>query len=70
MPWAIAFGPQNVDLISRATLSAKSFKASDVTPALLALDVGRVLQVSGHTEIRPLSQLDVELWRDTALALR
>jgi minor extracellular serine protease Vpr len=66
VPWAIAFGPENVDLIARATLSAKSFKASDVTPALLALDVGRVLQVSGHAEIRPLSVLDVDLWRADA----
>jgi subtilisin family serine protease len=63
VPWAIAFGPDGVDLIARATLSAKSFKASDVTPALLAIDAGRVLGVAGAPEIRPLQLLDVDLWR-------
>ena len=63
MPWAIAFGPDHVDLIAQATLSAKSFKASDVTPALLSIDAGRVLGVAGRPEIRPLRLLDVELWR-------
>jgi len=63
VPWAIAFGPDSVDLIARATLSAKTFTASDVTPALLSLDVGRVTRVSGLTEIRPLALLDVDLWR-------
>ena len=47
VPWAIAFGPDDVDLIAQATLSAKSFKASDVTPALLSIDAGRVLGVAG-----------------------
>jgi subtilisin family serine protease len=63
VPWAIAFGPDRVDLIARATLSAKSFKASDVTPALLSIDAGRVLGVAGRPEIRPLLVLDVDLWR-------
>jgi minor extracellular serine protease Vpr len=63
VPWAIAFGPDSVDLIARATLSAKTFTASDVTPALLSLDVGRVMRVLGQTEIRPLALLNVDLWR-------
>ncbi len=63
VPWAIAFGRDGVDLIARATLSAKSFKASDVTPALLSIDAGRVLGVAGRPEIRPLQLLDVDLWR-------
>jgi len=63
VPWAIAFGPDGVDLIDRASLSATSFRASDVRPALLSLDVGRVLAVAGQTEIRPLALLDVDLWR-------
>ncbi len=63
VPWAIAFGPDNVDLIARATLSSHAFAASDITPALLALDVGRVLRVARQTEIRPVAQLDVDLWR-------
>jgi subtilisin family serine protease len=63
VPWAIAFGRENVDLIAKATLSATSFKASDVTPALLSIDAGRVLGSIGRPEIRPLLLLDVDLWR-------
>jgi hypothetical protein len=63
VPWAIAFGPNDVDLIARATLSAEAFKASDVTPTLLSIDAGRVLGVAGRPEIRPLELLDVDLWR-------
>ncbi len=63
LPWAIAFGGVDTDLISAATLSSKSFTASDTRPALLAVDAGRVLTVSGHPEIRPVARLDVVLWR-------
>jgi subtilisin family serine protease len=63
VPWAIAFGTNDVDLIGSATLSAKSFGHSDTKPALLALDAGRVLEVDGRPEIRPVRQLDVVLQR-------
>jgi len=63
VPWAIAFGGSDVDLIGSATLSAKSFGHSDTKPALLALDAGRVLEVTGRPEIRPVRQLDVVLYR-------
>jgi hypothetical protein len=63
VPWGIAFGPDGLDLVARATLSARAFKASDVTPALLSIDAGRVLDVAGRPEIRPLQLLDVDLWR-------
>jgi subtilisin family serine protease len=63
LPWAISFGPGGVDLIGRATLSSHSFKASDVNPTLLSVDAGRVLDVEGRREIRPLAVLDVALWR-------
>src|SRR5207248_6080931 len=63
VPWAIAFGASDVDLIAGATLSSKSFAASDTKPALLAVDAGRVLDVGGHPEVRPLSRLDIVLWR-------
>ena len=63
VPWAIAFGTNDVDLLGSATLSAKSFGHSDTKPALLALDAGRVLEVSGRPEIRPVRQLDVVLQR-------
>jgi len=63
VPWAIAFGGSDLDLIGGATLSAKSFGYSDTKPALLALDAGRVLEVDGKPEIRPISRLDVVLRR-------
>jgi hypothetical protein len=63
VPWAIAFGAGDVDLISSARLSEKSFDRSDTKPALLSIDAGRVLEVTGRPEIRPLSRLDVVLKR-------
>ena len=63
VPWAIAFGPDRLDLIAKATLSSRSFTASDVRPTLLSIDAGRVLGVAGRPEIRPLQLLDVDLWR-------
>jgi hypothetical protein len=63
VPWAVAFGPERVQLIQHAALGARSFTASDVRPTLLSLDAGRVLGVPGRPEIRPLALLDVELWR-------
>jgi subtilisin family serine protease len=62
LPWAISFGPNDVDLIDHATLSSHSFKASDVNPTLLSVDAGRVLEVEGRPEVRPLAVLDVQLW--------
>jgi hypothetical protein len=64
VPWAIAFGPPEASLISAATLSERTFGASDTKPPLLAVDAGRVTMVAGHPEIRPLRRLDVVLWRD------
>ncbi len=69
VPWAIAFGGNDVDLIGSATLSAKSFGHSDTKPALLALDAGRVLAVGGRPEIRPVRQLDVVLQRADGTAV-
>jgi hypothetical protein len=63
VPWAIAFGTGDVDLIGHASLSAKTFGASDTKPTLLAIDAGRVLDVGGRPEIRPISRLDVILLR-------
>jgi hypothetical protein len=64
IPWAIAFGPSGLDLISSATLSARSFAASDTKPAVLTVDTGRILLSDGRLEVRPLARLDVDLWRD------
>jgi hypothetical protein len=63
VPWAIAFGPRDTDLVGAAALSESAFSASDTKPALLAVDAGRVDTVAGHPEIHPLKRLDVVLWR-------
>ena len=63
VPWAVDFRPAPVGLIRSASLSARTFAASDTAPALLSIDAGRLLEVSGRPAIVPLSRLDVELWR-------
>ena len=42
---------------------AKSFRASDRVPAVLTVQAGQVRDRAGRRQLRPLSQLDVELWR-------
>ncbi|HET8528124.1 MAG TPA: S8 family serine peptidase [Gaiellaceae bacterium] len=64
VPWAIAFGPDDVDLVGSAALSERSFAASDTKPALLTVDAGRVLETNGKVEIRPVARLDVKLWQN------
>jgi subtilisin family serine protease len=63
IPWAIAFGPGDANLIGGATISEPEFTASDTKPVLLSVDAGRVTTVTGHPEIRPLKRLDIVLWR-------
>jgi len=69
IPWAIAFGPGDVDLIAGARLSQRSFHASDTKPVLLGVDAGRVLDVGGRLEIRPVGRLDVVLYRRSGAAV-
>jgi hypothetical protein len=45
------------------SLSATSFRASDRAPAVLTVQVGQVRDLSGRRQLRPLSRLDIELWR-------
>jgi hypothetical protein len=63
VPWAVALPAQGSPLIGRVTLSAKSFRASDRAPAVLTVQAGQVRDRAGRRQLRPLSQLDVELWR-------
>src|SRR4051794_751676 len=63
LPWAITFGPQRQDLISAVALSATSFKPSDLSPAVLSLQIGRVVPAAAGAEVHPVARLDVELWR-------
>jgi hypothetical protein len=63
VPWAVALPVQGSPLIGRITLSARSFRASDRAPAVLTVQAGQVRDRAGRRQLRPLSQLDVELWR-------
>jgi hypothetical protein len=69
IPWAIAFGGNDIDLIAGASLSARSFGRSDTKPALLAIDAGRVIDIAGRPEIRPIRRLDVVLQRADGTAV-
>ena len=62
VPWGIDFTPAPVGLVRSASLSARTFAASDARPALLSIDAGRLLELSGRPAIVPLGRLDVALW--------
>jgi minor extracellular serine protease Vpr len=63
LPWAITFGRPPGDLISGVALSETEFTPSDTTPAVLSLQAGLVVPAPAGTEVRPVSRLDVWLWR-------
>ena len=63
VPWAVALPAPGSALIGGVTLSMKSFRASDRAPAVLTVQAGQVRDRAGRRQLRPLSQLDVELWR-------
>jgi hypothetical protein len=50
-------------LIGRVELSTRSFRASDRAPAVLTVQAGQVQDLAGRRQLRPVSRLDVELWR-------
>ncbi len=63
VPWAVALPAKGSALIGGITLSTNSFRASDRAPAVLTVQAGQVRDRAGRRQLRPLSQLDVELWR-------
>jgi minor extracellular serine protease Vpr len=63
VPWAVAFPATGSALIGGVTISARSFRASDRAPAVLTVQAGQVRDLAGRRELRPLTRLDVELWR-------
>ena len=63
VPWAVAFPAKSASLIGGLTLSTKSFRTSDRAPAVLTVRAGQVRDLGGRRQLRPLSRLDVELWR-------
>ena len=63
VPWAVALPAQGSALIGGLNLSARSFRASDRAPAVLTVQAGQVRDLVGRRQLRPVSRLDVELWR-------
>ena len=50
-------------LIGAVGISARAFRASDRAPAVLTVQAGQVRDLAGRRQLRPVSRLDVELWR-------
>jgi len=70
LPWAITFGRPRNNLISGVALSETAFKLSDATPVVLSFQAGLVVPHPSGTEVVPVRQLDIWLWRgDNRLGL-
>jgi minor extracellular serine protease Vpr len=65
VPWAVALPVRGSALIGGITLSERTFRASDLAPAVLTVQAGQVRDLAGRRQLRPVLQLDVELWRGT-----
>jgi subtilisin family serine protease len=63
LPWAITFGEPHRDLISEVALSSPTFRPSLLTPAVLSLRAGSVLEAPNGAEVHPVLRLELELWR-------
>jgi hypothetical protein len=62
IPWAARFPGRHISLLGRVRLSRRAFSASNVAPAVLAVDAGRLFGPSARPDVRALARLDVELW--------
>ncbi len=63
IPWAVTLPAGTEPLLADVQLSAASFRASDRAPAVLSVLAGSVRERDGRAQLRPLTRLDVELWR-------
>jgi len=63
VPWAVALPFKGSALIGGVGISVRSFRASDRAPAVLTVQAGQVRDLAGRRQLRPVSRLDVELWR-------
>ena len=63
VPWAVALPLEGSALIGGVQLSTRTFRASDRAPAVLTVQAGQVRDLAGRRQLRPISRLDVELWR-------
>ena len=61
IPWAVVTAPVSPELIGTAQLSAKAFKPSDVSPAVLLVQLGQVAQGAAGLRVEPVLRLDIRL---------
>jgi hypothetical protein len=61
VPWAVVTAPVRPDLIGSAQLSAKAIKPSDVSPAVLLVQLGRVDSGPKGVTLEPVLRLDIRL---------
>jgi subtilisin family serine protease len=60
VPWAVDSGPLVEQLLTKITLSQSTFTPSDLSPALLDVEIGRI-STTGGIQIQPVSRLEIDL---------
>jgi subtilisin family serine protease len=61
VPWALLFRGETAGLLGSATISDKSFAASDTDPAILSVQAGALVRDNG-IQIEPVRRLDILLY--------
>ncbi len=61
VPWALVTAPVTTGLIGTVQLSARAFKPSDVAPAILLVQLGRIETREAGLSIEPVLRLDIRL---------
>jgi subtilisin family serine protease len=64
VPWAIGFRHYAGTLLARVRLRDEKFKPSDVTPSVLEIQAGRLVDDRG-VQVQPVSRLDILLYDAT-----
>lgn len=62
VPWVVGVPERGVDLLSQVELRETGGRVSDATPAVLTLVAGAVT-AAATPQVRPLAELEVQLWR-------
>ena len=60
--WSVATPAADVDLLSHVSLRSTGERVSDATPAVVSFVAGAIVG-DDEPEVRPLDQLEIELWR-------
>jgi minor extracellular serine protease Vpr len=62
VPWVVSRPAGDVDLLSQVVLQRTGERVTDATPAVVSFVAGAVVE-GDHPEIRPVGELEVQLWR-------